>query len=600
MQPPTLLIGSEPRILLPVARCLARHHIPVLLAQSEGVSNAARASRVWEEVITLPADGELAVDAVEEFARRHGASWMVPIPDGWLGKLATHRERLSRVGRVAVPSLRSSRIVLEKERTLEFARSLGIPLPRAFDIASDETFEAVATELTFPLVGKPATKGSERYDFKWRRYDRLDALAAEFARERRFGEGLIFQEYVPGYGVGVQLLLHEGEVVTAFQHRRLRELPAAGGVAVAAEAEALDPSLLAHALKLLRAIEWEGVAMVEFRRDPATGRSVLMEVNGRYWGSISLPIHVGLEFPYYHWQVTHGLVPHVPRTYRVGTRMSWLVGEFQRVVELVTTPVKNDPKLGVVSAIGNFAQGLDPRNRRAVWSKTDPAPAVLEVADAVSVVVRRLVRSVFVGLLPASFRADLRRASSLSGKVRAAYLFQRMTRRIGLRGSSQLPKLAMRRVVFVCHGNIMRSAAAEALLRARLTSLGVDDVEISSAGVHAHTGRPADPRVCSVLAEWGLSLDSHSSRPIDDRTASAADALVAMDDLNVALLVSRYPQVRGRTFLLSSVRSGRDRGAEIADPYHGDLSEVRRAIETIRADVDQLAALIVTQRRSSR
>ena len=47
---------------------------------------------------------------------------------------------------------------------------------------------------------------------------------------------------------------------------------------------------------LLASIGWEGAAMVEYRHDPATARSVLMEINGRFWGSIPLAHHCGAQF----------------------------------------------------------------------------------------------------------------------------------------------------------------------------------------------------------------------------------------------------------------------------------------------------------------
>ena len=55
-----------------------------------------------------------------------------------------------------------------------------------------------------------------------------------------------------------------------------------------AVSEPLDPVLTEHSLSLLRAIGREGIAMVEFKHDRHAQRPLLMEVNGRYWGSIGL------------------------------------------------------------------------------------------------------------------------------------------------------------------------------------------------------------------------------------------------------------------------------------------------------------------------
>src|SRR4029077_9073436 len=99
-----------------------------------------------------------------------------------------------------------------------------------------------------------------------------------------------------------------------------------GGVAVIAVSEDPDPELLRSSVALLNALEWEGAAMVEFRVERETGVSTLMEVNGRFWGSVSLPIMAGVDFPFYYWQVLHGEPPRVPDRYTVGMRWRWSPG----------------------------------------------------------------------------------------------------------------------------------------------------------------------------------------------------------------------------------------------------------------------------------
>src|SRR5438046_7108708 len=116
------------------------------------------------------------------------------------------------------------------------------------------------------------------------------------------------------------MLLQKGECAAAFQRRRLKEGPATGGVAVMAIAEALDPALAEASLKLLRALEWEGPAMVEFRVDRETGNCIFMEVNGRYWGTSSLPILARVDFPLYHLQILRGEQPRVADQYAIGVR----------------------------------------------------------------------------------------------------------------------------------------------------------------------------------------------------------------------------------------------------------------------------------------
>jgi len=117
-------------------------------------------------------------------------------------------------------------------------------------------------------------------------------------------------------------------VLATFAHRRLREKPPSGGVSVLAEAVVLEPALEAAALALLAELNWEGVAMVECKRDEANGgRPVLMEINGRFWGSLQLAIDAGVNFPALLAACAGGTVPTPVRRWRIGTRLRWSWGD---------------------------------------------------------------------------------------------------------------------------------------------------------------------------------------------------------------------------------------------------------------------------------
>ena len=108
---------------------------------------------------------------------------------------------------------------------------------------------------------------------------------------------VLLQRWVDGVGEGFFALRWGGRPVAMFAHRRLREKPPSGGVSVYRESIPLDESLVGPGLRLLEQLDWNGVAMVECKREQATGRQVIMEVNGRFWGSLQLAIDAGVELP---------------------------------------------------------------------------------------------------------------------------------------------------------------------------------------------------------------------------------------------------------------------------------------------------------------
>ena len=74
------------------------------------------------------------------------------------------------------------------------------------------------------------------------------------------------------------------------------EKPPSGGVSVFSESVSLEDEMVLSAEKLLSAVGWTGVAMVEFKRDLKDGRAKLMEINGRFWGHSNWQFRPGLIF----------------------------------------------------------------------------------------------------------------------------------------------------------------------------------------------------------------------------------------------------------------------------------------------------------------
>lgn len=148
-----------------------------------------------------------------------------------------------------------------------------------------------------------------------------------------------------------------------------------------------------------------------------------------------------------------------------------------------------------------------------------------------------------------------------------------------------LPKAP--RILFVCYGNILRSAVAEALF-VRLTGAPGDGT-IASCGVGAVPGRPADPRGLRVAREMGADLSGHQARALTPQLAEPADLILVMDRLNAAELLTRLPGVRPRMRYLGAFAPRSPDWPEIPDPFMGNEDTVRSAFRTIEAAVRHLS-----------
>ena len=178
----------------------------------------------------------------------------------------------------------------------------------------------------------------------------------------------------------------------------------------------------------------------------------------------------------------------------------------------------------------------------------------------------------------------------LGPKAGQIYAGLRLLDVLGARsGSQRLVPPSARTFVFVCYGNIMRSAMAEFLMRQALSEAGVEEqVRILSAGLHTNSGREAHPWAQEASAELGISLAEHRAKPLTREMVEQADCMLAMDLQNKAEVLTLYPDFREKIYMLSAYPEGPWQYREIPDPYLGDLETTRFCIRQLQTCVRNL------------
>jgi predicted ATP-grasp superfamily ATP-dependent carboligase len=284
------------------------------------------------------------------------------------------------------PDIEMFRGISDKRQVLEAALEVGLRIPAQEVLGSPEDRDRLERGyLDFPVVVKPsrsvARNGSAGLKLTVRHApDReglneiLDALPAA-------AYPLLIQQRVRGPGSGIFLLVWGGETLAAFAHRRIREKPPGGGVSVYRESIALDAALLEHSRALLDRFDWEGVAMVEFKMDAATGTPYLMEVNGRLWGSLQLAVDAGVDFPDLLVRAALGEIGKPVLQYRVGVRSRWWWGDVDQLLIRLrhgsSTPGVDPADAGRWRALREFlsVRRLD---REEILRLRDPRPFLRE------------------------------------------------------------------------------------------------------------------------------------------------------------------------------------------------------------------------------
>ncbi len=144
------------------------------------------------------------------------------------------------------------------------------------------------------------------------------------------------------------------------------------------------------------------------------------------------------------------------------------------------------------------------------------------------------------------------------------------------------------RILVVCTGNLCRSPFAEHLLRRRLHELGLDDIEVASAGVSAVVGSPPPANVLQAAREWNLTLESHRARQVTADMVEAADLLLTMDSFQKFSLLTAFPEAAEKIHPLSQFdeEPGDD---DVEDPMGMDLPGTREVFVRIGTCVDGVA-----------
>lgn len=374
---PAVVLGIDTPIGLAIIRDLGRRGVPVYgIARSDDAIGLR--SRYLRRGLLRAGGGVAGLLAqLRQLREEIGEACLFAISESDISALNAERGQLHGYRLLFAPPEAMAR-VLDKGATYEVASRVGVYVPRTLQPASIDDVAQQAGRLRYPVVLKWADpndvapllrQAGLALDKVWYGADAA-ALLAYLRPFEAVGRYPLVQEYCAGYGLGQFILMRDGQPHYLFQHRRLHEWPPEGGVSTVCLSLPLNQheELMRRSVALLQALQWDGVAMVEYRHDPATGQSALMEVNGRFWGSLPLACHAGAAFPWLAYQL-HGLGRPVAQTsYRAGLRCRFMIPETRRLLRVLRRP----GRAGELAAY--LIDFVRPGTRYYVHDWRDPGP----------------------------------------------------------------------------------------------------------------------------------------------------------------------------------------------------------------------------------
>ncbi|RQG90963.1 carboxylate--amine ligase [Natrarchaeobius chitinivorans] len=337
-------------------------------------------SKYCEESIRVPDPGSNFTayeDALLALARRPDVCTIIPVREADIYALARNKETLTDHVATVWPSIEKLGAVQDRVRLFDAARAADVSIPKTKPV--DEW-----TDWNTDLVVKPRyTVHAPEYRREFSKV-RPQEKSAQFvptdseidraAVVDEFGHVPIVQEYVPNSSeYGFFALYRDGEALATFQHRQRRAWKYSGGPSAYRESVAI-PELDAAGRRLLDELEWHGLAMVEFLRDPTTGEFKLMEINPRFWTSLPFTVQAGVDFPHLYWQQATGRPVSTDPAYDVGIGGHLLRGELLHLHSVFTEeyPVVDRPSR--VQTVIDIGTSLVRQPRFDYLDLDDPGP----------------------------------------------------------------------------------------------------------------------------------------------------------------------------------------------------------------------------------
>ena len=543
-----LLLGSNERAALSVCRSLGRKGAMVEIVTFDNIRQPAELSRYCRKrfffgsPVTNP---DSFLECLLDHLDKTSYDAIFPITDLACELVYAQYAALASRAVIIGPDPEAYREAVDKGNAVELARRVGLEAPAGVLLKDgDDTASGYALLDEGPVYAKPVRSCSFSdgfiNSFEVKKCTSLEQL------ERKLAEDLprvpvLIQKAVKGHGVGLNFLADRGRLIAASMNRRLHE-PADGGGSSFRCNMPMSERDLKVAREIAEALNWSGLIMVELKQDGDT--LTIMEMNCRPWGSIETAIRAGVDFPALAAAQALGVLE--PQDIVLSDRpvnvrnlkndLRWVVGQRRK---WLSSP---SPLLDWLWAPFRAMLG---REHLDIEQSDDLLPAMGQLNPILNRVWRR------------------------------GHLAVRMTTaRIGYhhryrRLDPQDPLL------FLCQGNINRSATAEILFRqAGFTS-------VRSAGMLPLRDRGISPAAARFLEGTGRDGTQHRSRTFHESKAFISDGakVVVFDYRTMADVLIACPDIRAQVVFFDDL--SKEKTGQLPDPHGTSETAYRECFERI-------------------
>lgn len=341
-----LLIAYDEHLVLSFVYCMrAEKNLNFYLLTHKPKSSAGWSRRI-KGVHYYKEYSELET-VIPECLRKWEVDVLMPIGELESLEVAKHRstfETLCKVMPITAPE--RFQMIRQKKLLNDFLVSKDMHLMSETLGLDDPQFESKLVDFPFPALLKPSEGAFGSGIVTMETKEKLIQYLSEHTLDK---EGFYLQEYVDGSDINFNVICKDGELL----HYSFQESPPKSLGNFNKNDDLVfrdDPAVVEQFKPMLKALNYQGVACIDLRRNPANNKVYLLEINARFWGSMMASYtRMGVNFPLimYKLTVNESVPPYEKREARQISLSTYLRGLkklcFDRIDLLKFWPYLNDP-----------------------------------------------------------------------------------------------------------------------------------------------------------------------------------------------------------------------------------------------------------------
>lgn len=151
----------------------------------------------------------------------------------------------------------------------------------------------------------------------------------------------------------------------------------------------------------------------------------------------------------------------------------------------------------------------------------------------------------------------------------------------------------MKNIMFICTGNICRSAMAHAYTQKRLYDLKKEnEYIITSCGTNATQGQCATYNAIESMKKYNIDLTNHRATCIENSNILDCDLILVLTQNHKTQVIQIYPKLNDKIFTLKGYVTDEDNYKDIDDPYGLDSDVYDATAQVIVENIDKLLKIL--------